>query len=109
MPYLTDRAGPDHRPIRLTTDEKNNPWEVLESFFWNHSLGDLRTFFANVKETCLTTDDGAFAAAEKRADLLLYCREIATFLEAAWLIILQRDKARQRHYRRHRKYLNTIP
>ncbi|HEX9512971.1 MAG TPA: hypothetical protein VF939_20920 [Puia sp.] len=94
MSSLTEKIGPEYQPVRLTDAEKDDPYAVLESVFWDYSLGELRSSFAEVTEACLTTDNDPFDRAEKRADLLLLFKNLERFVEAGWLIVLRWEKAR---------------
>src|SRR5579859_5060118 len=73
-------------PCRLTPEQINNPYQVLEDFYCDHSLGDIRKLFSEIGEACLTSNKWPFNDGEKRADLLYYYKKIETLLEAAYVI-----------------------
>jgi hypothetical protein len=75
-----------NQPVGLTAEQILHPFKVLEDFFVDHDLSELRAFFEEVGETCLTSDEPPFSRAGKRADLLYYHRKLENLLEAAYVI-----------------------
>jgi hypothetical protein len=78
-----------NQPICLSDDQKKNPTGVLVRFFQDHQLCDLRDFFSQVSETCLTSDESPFDEARKRAEFLYYQRQMEILFEAAYLVAQQ--------------------
>jgi len=74
------------RPILLSEEYQNNPSAFLDTFFGDYNLCDLRAMLAETLETCLTTDTPPFDAPEKRADLILFFKNVECLFEAAYLL-----------------------
>jgi hypothetical protein len=74
------------KPIQLTESEKANPLKVVEDFFSDYRLSDLRQIQEEIQEICLTTDLPPFSEPESRSDLILYNRKLIALLEAAALL-----------------------
>jgi len=73
-------------PILLSEECKKNPSAFLDKFFGEYNLCDLRTTLAEISETCPTTDTPPFDAPEKRADLILFFKNVECLFEAASLL-----------------------
>ena len=90
MSRILDQLTFFDQPFRLSDEQRENPYTVLEDFFSDYRLGDLRSHFEEVSEICLICDGGTFDKAEKRAELLTYQKKIEILLEAAYLITVQK-------------------
>lgn len=75
--------------IRLSEEQRANPYDILEGFFCDYKLSELRNLLREMLETCLTTDEPPFGVAERRADLLLYIPKMEELLEAAYIVAKQ--------------------
>lgn len=75
-----------NQPILLSKDYTKDPAAFLERFFGDYSLSELRAWLAEVSETCLTTDTPPFDESGKRADLLLFLKNVEYLYEAAYLL-----------------------
>ena len=73
-------------PILLSEECRKNPSAFLERFFSDYNLCDLRAMLAEILETCLTTNTPPFDEPEKRADLILFLKNIECLFEAAFLL-----------------------
>jgi hypothetical protein len=60
------------KPILLTEEEKKAPLKVLENFFSDYRLSELRRIQEEIQEACLTTDEPPFGESEGRANFLWY-------------------------------------
>lgn len=97
MSYLSGRTGSQYQTKWLTDEEKKSPFGIIESYFYDHSIGEVRDFYAQVQRSCLTIDQVPWNDAEKRADLLLYNQKTGKLLEAIWVIMIEREQARKKH------------
>ncbi len=70
----------------LTEEQQQDPYIVLDDFFEDNSLPELRSTFKEVLETCLATDVGPFRQAEKRAVLISLFHKLQALFEANYLI-----------------------
>ena len=75
-----------NEPVLLSQAERNNPLTVLRDFFTDYHLSELWQMREDIQEVCLTTDRPPFADPERRADYLLFEKNLATLLEAAYLL-----------------------
>jgi hypothetical protein len=74
------------RPIRLTEQQKEQPLEVIRSFFQNCHLHELRRVLWKMLETSLTVRNSVYDDATERSQLLWFYRELETMLEASFLL-----------------------
>lgn len=81
------QSHPDfyNRPIRLSPEE-TEPLEVLQSFFQNCPLAEVRRILWQMVETSLVVPYSVFDEAGHRQTLLWFYRELETVLEAGWLL-----------------------
>jgi hypothetical protein len=82
--------------LRLREEEKREPIIVIERFFGDYRLHEWRHYLWTMVETCLTTDSTEFSDPEERANLLLRYKDLEGFLEAGYLLLLQRGAARDK-------------
>jgi hypothetical protein len=75
-----------NQPVCLTDDEINYPIKVIERFFTDYSLSDIRTIHDEIEEVCLTTDSPLFANGSQRSDFLFYLNNLIRLLEAAFVL-----------------------
>ena len=73
-------------PVLLSKAEKNDPLMVLREFFADYRLSELRQIQEEIQEICLTTDRPPFFDPQRRADYLLYERNLIGLLEAAFML-----------------------
>jgi len=93
MPVTFDLDCKAEDVIRLTEAELRNPVSVFRSFFADHSMGDIRSHFNEMLETCLTTENPSFKTAASRNKLITIHRGMERFFEAG--LICVRTKAAQ--------------
>jgi hypothetical protein len=86
MSQISEQSGFSDQLILLTEEQQHNPFAVLEDFFADNNLPELRAFFSDIRHTCLTTDTGPFREAEKRSTLLNLHTKIEAVFEAAYII-----------------------
>lgn len=93
------QSHPDfyNHPIRLSEEDKAGPLEILQDFFQNCPLSDVRQLLWHMVETSLAVPDCVFDSASERQTLLWFYRELETVLEAGW--VLCEKKQVQRHSR----------
>jgi hypothetical protein len=74
------------KPIRLSDQEKTNPISVIDGFFTDYRLSEIRELNQQMDHICLSTDSPPFQDADERARLLCYREDEEKALEAAFLI-----------------------
>lgn len=72
--------------VLLSKAERDNPLKVLREFFADYRLSELRQIREDIQEICLTTDRPPFSDPQKRADYLLFEKNLMVLLEAAFLL-----------------------
>lgn len=75
-----------NQPIRLTQNEKAAPHEVLQDFFQNCSLSEMRRLLWLSVEAALVRPHSTFDDAAERQSLLWFYRSVEEVLEATWLL-----------------------
>jgi len=70
----------------LTVIQRADPCQVLRDFFCDLNLTEIKTLLVNIAETCLATDEGPFAWAEERKNLIYQLKKIEQALESSYLI-----------------------
>ena len=76
-----------NEPVLLSEAERNDPIKVLRDFFADYRLSELRQLLGDIQEICLTTDQPPFSDPQRRADYLLYERNLVGLLEAAFVLV----------------------
>jgi hypothetical protein len=90
MSHFLEQPGLFDHPIRLGPAERREPFRVLEGFFTDYRLHEWRHHLWNIIETCLGTDNDAFAEPDERANLLQHYKDLEELLEAVWLLVEER-------------------
>lgn len=75
-----------NQPVYLMEEEISDPIKVIDRFFTDYSLSDIRTILDEIQEVCLTTDAPPFANGSQRSDLLFYLNNLIRILEAAFVL-----------------------
>ena len=75
-----------NQPIRLTEEQMKEPMTVIQEFFRNFHLIDVRQNLWNWFETALTTEDGLFDGGLERSRLIHFYTQLEELAEAAYLI-----------------------
>jgi hypothetical protein len=82
------------KPIRLSAEEKNDPLKVIDEFFTDYNLSEIREINHDVDRVCLSSDTPPFQDPEERDLLISYRESEEKVLEAA-SILLESQKASQ--------------
>lgn len=80
-------------PILLTEEELKNPLLVLDCFFTDYNLSEIREMNQDADKLCLTTDDPPFDDATTRDSIILYRKSEERLLEAAYLLFKRKIPA----------------
>jgi hypothetical protein len=78
-----------NQPVRLSAQQKANPYLVFDKFFGDYHLWEIRDWFSQIGEVCLTVEDHPFCEPNIRANLLLLHKNIELLFEAAFVINAQ--------------------
>jgi len=90
MSHFADQSTLYNQPLLLSKEQIQDPFGVIDEFFWDYHLGDVRLMELDKTETCLISEEHPFCEAKNRADLLYYQKKLVTLLEAAYVIRQQR-------------------
>jgi hypothetical protein len=74
-----------YQPVRLSVEEMENPYEVLDQFFDCYSLPGLRSNLRQWLKEALTNKEGG------SGDTLLLHDDIEKLIEVAWVIHQQNE------------------
>lgn len=87
MTPVRERPEWSHSPILLSDQQMVRPYQVLEEFFGDYSLGEIRQALQEELMTCLTTENAAFVTPEQRSGLLRRHDRLVEILEALFLVV----------------------
>jgi hypothetical protein len=78
------------KPIRLSEGEKKDPFIVLDEFFTDYNLSEIREINQQADQACLTTDTPPFDDPDKRNQVIYYRESEEKVLEAASILLQNR-------------------
>ena len=78
------------KPIWLSEEEEKDPLKVLEEFFTNYRLSEIREINQETSRVCLTSDIPPFQDPEQRDRLLSYREIEEKLIEAAAILLHNR-------------------
>jgi hypothetical protein len=89
MNHFLNRPDIYNQPIRLTNE---NPQEVIENFFLDFHLVDVRQELWNMVEACLTTNHPNYSESKSRDTLLYFYFHLEELIEAAYISMNKQKK-----------------
>jgi len=75
-----------NHPVCLTDEEINFPLTVIDRFFTDYWLSEIRAIHDEIEQVCLTTDAPPFASGRQRSDFLFYLNNLIRLVEAAFVV-----------------------
>ena len=75
-----------NQPIWVTEEEKQNPTTVIENFFGDISLLEVRQHLSNMLEVALVSTNSIYTEPKERNEALCINKELEKLVEAAWLL-----------------------
>ncbi|MEO7049692.1 MAG: hypothetical protein ABI091_30595 [Ferruginibacter sp.] len=90
MIHSLQYINPDQSILRLSPEQIQEPFTVLEDLCTDFSLGQLRNSLSETLEICLMEDD-IFRDADKRAQVISVYKGLEKLVEAAFIIVSQRQ------------------
>ena len=75
-----------NQPICLTEEEKQNPLAVIENFFGDITLLELRKHLTNLLEVALVSSNTIYDEAIERVAVLCFCKQLEKLEEATSLL-----------------------
>ena len=82
--------------LRLSRDERENPYLVLHEFFECYHLNDGRELLWKWFAEVITSDGVISDSARGRSDSLLFYQKVEALIEANYLIVSRQKKRRRR-------------
>lgn len=70
----------------LSQEEQENPAEVLEAFFENYHLKEIKEYLWDWLVAALSSNNGTYQTGEARSNLLFFYENIETLAEAIFLL-----------------------
>ncbi len=70
----------------MTEDQKKQPLKVINEFFDNTRLHEVRETIASLLKVALTTDNDEFSEPEQRASVVFFCQQLEELIEAAFIL-----------------------
>lgn len=80
------KINPDESILRLSDEQTQEPFTVLEDLCADFGLGQLRDSLSETLEICLTEDD-IFRDADKRAQLISIYKTMERLVEAVFVMV----------------------
>jgi len=75
-----------YKPILLTKNELANPRIVIQQFYENYQLIEVRKHLHNLLEVAVTSSNALYAEAKERGAVVCFCERIENFVEADLLL-----------------------
>ena len=76
-----------NKPVILTEEEKRDPISVINDFFTDYNLSEVREIHHNIDHVCLTSDVPPFDDPEERDNLLSFRESEQKVIEAALILL----------------------
>lgn len=73
----------ENRPLRLSEEERRNPYGVLEDFFSNFHLQDVREMLWEWLVAALSSESGNYESGHARSNLIYVYEKLELLIEAA--------------------------
>jgi hypothetical protein len=90
MIHALQRINPEESILRLSDEQMQEPFTVLEDLCTDFSLDHLRNSLSESLEICLMEDD-IFRDADKRAQLISVYKTMERLVEAVFVLVHQRQ------------------
>jgi hypothetical protein len=104
MRSLNKHPGWENMPIRLTDEERQNLYGVLDDFFSCFHLQDIREMMWEWLVAALSTESGAYSSGFARSNLIFVYEKLEAMIEAAHGLHRKRKKSlmRKRNFKAYR-------
>jgi hypothetical protein len=89
MSHFLYRPDIYNQPIRLSVEERESPLKVLNEYFSDYDLGDVRHYLWLFLSISLTTNDEAFCEPGDRPTLLTFYEKTEELIEAIFIMVKQ--------------------
>src|SRR6266852_2019278 len=72
--------------LKLNEEERNNPLMVIDGFFGDYHLQEVREEIQQLQQVALFTDNDTYNNARERSNLVFFCEKLEILAEAAYLL-----------------------
>lgn len=86
----------ENSPVRLTEQQRQDLYGVLEDFFSNFHLQDVRELLWDWLVAALSSECSTYESGYARSNLIFVYEKLETLIEAAWGLHLKRKKSMKR-------------
>ena len=86
----------ENRPLRLSEEERQNLYGVLEDFFSSFHLQDVRALLWEWLVAALSSESGAYESGYARSNLIFVYEKLELLIEAAHGLHCNRKKSMKR-------------
>jgi hypothetical protein len=86
MNYFEQNRDFYDQPAHLTEEQRKEPLKVIESFFSDYDLSEVRESLGALLEVALTSENLEFSEPGQRADVLYFCKQLEELIEAAFIL-----------------------
>jgi hypothetical protein len=90
----------DNQPLRLTEEERRNPYIVLDDFFSCFHLQDMREMLWDWLVAAMSAESSAYITGYARSNLVFVYEKLELFIEAVQVINKRRKKRQKRNNRK---------
>jgi hypothetical protein len=90
----------DNQPLRLTEEERQDPYIVLEDFFSNFHLQDMREMLWDWLVAAMSAESSAYNTGYARSNLVFVYEKLELFVEAVQVIYKRRKRRQKRNSRK---------
>ena len=90
----------DNQPLRLTEEERQDPYIVLDDFFSNFHLQDVREMLWDWFVAAMSAESSAYNTGYARSNLVFVYEKLELFIEAVQIINKRRKKRQKRNSRK---------
>lgn len=85
----------ENQPLRLNEEERQNLYGVLEHFFRDFDLQDIREILWDWLVAAMSTESGSYDSGYSRSNLIFVYERLESLIEAAHGITRRRKKKRK--------------
>jgi hypothetical protein len=96
MRSFNPHPGWENQPLRLSDEERQNLYGVLEDFFSSFHLQDIREIMWDWLVAALSSESGAYDSGYARSNLIFVFERLEMLIEAAYGLHRQRKKSMKR-------------
>jgi hypothetical protein len=75
-----------NKPIWLTEEEKENPMSVIQGFFEDVKLIEVRQHLSNMLEVCLASSNSLYTDSQERDAVLCFYNQLEKLVDATYVL-----------------------